>query len=185
MRTLLTRADIERAAVPVTWVADTNAAVPHPRTGLLTRLNFKSYHARHVYDVIVKLATVAREYWIFVVPPEEYNTVPDEQVYPQDENGNVALPPNCVDYRPVLKFALVARSPDVGGTFAERKRLGSYRGCAVIIPDGELGCDRVVAYHSNVEDAEQSRARYPGYTHAKLYVRHDPPSEPVAGDFQI
>lgn len=70
-------------------------------------------------------------------------------------------------------------------TFADLKRLASYRSVAVLVNDQELGCCRVTAFHSNVQDAKETAARAPHWHQASVYVRHDDPLPPIAGDYQI
>lgn len=74
-------------------------------------------------------------------------------------------------------------------TFAERKKFASYKRVAVLVPDQDIGFTRVAAYHSNVEDAKETIVRSRKYTRglerAEIYVRHDEPPEPIAGDYQI
>lgn len=63
-----------------------------------------------------------------------------------------------------------------GPTFAEMKLLPTYRKVAVIVHDGELGFDRVSAYHHSVEDALETARKMPSIRNAAIYVRHDQPT---------
>lgn len=76
--------------------------------------------------------------------------------------------------------------PEPGGlTWAERKRLASFRSIAVIVQDQELGCSRVTAFHSSLPDALDTARKTSHWQSPAVYIRHDFQPEPIAGDYQI